>query len=214
MPPDLQTEMRGPRAVRHAITEFLRAEFPPHLAGCVAAWGLDPVAVVPPVDAPADPRTDGYFERQPEAIDRWPLVAVTTARAVSSGAKDFTLEGDPQFSVTYPVRVYSWVKAEGFDAAQDLRDDYATALRVTLLSHTHLGTNGFLTMVPSTVLTDFSAVSAVKGDRYVAGAYVGFNVTAVETLTDRLAMPGAQPRDTVSTVNPSASPLPAAPAQP
>lgn len=205
--PDLRSEMGGPLRVRHQLLAFYRAYFPMHLAAYTEAWGLDPEVMAPPVSKPGEPRDDAYMPREPDVIDRWPLLAITTARATTGGERDFDDDGNPQYRVTYPVRVYTWVKAEGHGATQDLRDDYSTAVRITTLSHTALGSAGELQLVPSTVLTDFSAVSAVKGERFVAGSYVGFNVVATETLTDRLALPGGQPRDTVIGVNAQTSPL-------
>lgn len=210
--PDLRFEMGGPLRVRHQLTAFYRALFPQHLAAYTEAWGLDPEVMVAPASTPGDPRTDAYLPREPDLVDRWPLLAVTTGRAVQGGERDFDADGNPQYRVTYPVRVYTWVKAEGFGATQDLRDDYGTVARITALSHNDLGTAGALQLVPSTVLTDFSAVAGVKGDRFVAGSYVGFNVIALETLTDRLALPGGPPRDTVIGVNAVTSPLPTPPA--
>jgi hypothetical protein len=208
----LTYEMRGPRGVRHAMSDFLRLELPRRIVACRAAWGLDDDALPIPVSKPDDARADAYFEREPKAIDRWPLIAVTSGRRTQKGV-DFDDDGSPVYRATYPVRVYSWVRHEGFDATQDMRDDMATAIQIALLSHVDLHSPGArLSIVPASMVVDFSDVSPVKGDRFVAGSYVGLDVNATETLTDRLALPGEQPRDTVSGVDVSGAQFPPHPA--
>lgn len=206
------SELRGPAGVRHSIAEFLRQWVPAHAAAAATAWGLepgpdgqDPIPV--PVSAPDDPRADAYYSRELQAIDRWPVISVTSGRMRQTEiARDYDTP-DPVLSSVYPIRVFSWVKAEGYDAAQDLRDNLATVIRVTVLSHLQLGTDNLL-LVPSTLIVDSSRVEAVKGDRFVAGSFVSFDVQATETLTDRLTMPGAPTRDTVATVTAEATLLP------
>ncbi len=207
--PALTYEMRGPRGVRHAVAEFLRVRLPQHIVGCRLAWDLLDEELPIPVSAPDDPKADAYFAREPGDIDRWPLIAVTNGGRRTQSEVDRDDDGSVVYRAVYPLRVYSWVKTEGFDATQDMRDDMATAVQIALLSHIHLDSIGDrLSLLPSTLTVDFSAVAAVKGDRFVAGSYVGVSVAATETLTDRLALPGAQPRDTVTTVTAEGSVLP------
>lgn len=201
------TELRGPRGVRAAVVAFYRDYLPLHAAACRAAWGLTDADLPVPVSDPSDPRKDAYFAGDPTGIDRWPMLTVNTGRR-SQRTVDHTDDGDPEYRSVYPVRVFTWVKAEGRDAAQNMRDDLATAVQITLLSHLNLGGDGHLAVVPTSVVTDFSRVEPVKGDRFVAGSFVGFDLQVVETLTDRLALPGQQPRDTVSGVTATGIPLP------
>lgn len=211
----LETEMRGPAGVREDVRDFLRELLPPHLEACRAAWGRSEAELPLPVSEPDDPRKDAYFAVEPAAIDRWPMIAVTTGRYTQRGQVDFSIDGDPQYDGTYPVRVYSWVRAAGFEACQRMRDDFGTALRVAFMAHTRLAVpSGQFTVIPSSVVIDFSDITPVRGDRFVAGSYVGFDLRVLETLTDRLALPGQQPRDTVSGVTASAGLLPPHPALP
>lgn len=204
------TEMRGPAGVRAQITGFLRANLAAHLVAAREAWGLEEAALPLPVNEPTEPKRDAYFDREPTALDRWPMVAVTSGR-VAQRATDFATDFDEVYRSSCPIRVYSWVNAAGRDDAQVMRDNFATAIRVALLSNVMLGTSGDLLLAPSSLVIDFSDVSKVKGDRFVAGSYVGFDATFDETLTYRLAHPGAPPRDTVSTVTVVPSVLPPTP---
>lgn len=200
-------ELRGPRGLRADLVAFYRAWLPVHAAACRAAWDLTDAQLPVPASVPDDRRADAYFEGDPPAIDRWPMLTVNTGRRSQRGI-DTTDEGESEYRSTYPVRVFTWVKAEGRGAAQDMRDDLATAVQITTLAHLNLGTDGRFAVDPRTVLTDFSRVEPVKGDRFVAGSFVGFDLQVVETLTDRLALPGQQPRDTVSLVTATGTPMP------
>lgn len=203
-------EMRGPRAVRLAVSEFLRADLLVRIPQLRTFWALSEAQLPLPVSDPGNERADGFVPREPDAIDRWPLVAVTSSRAVHRGRVDRTTSGHPTYQVVYPVRCWSWVRDLGHSATVDMRDDYATAIRSAVLSAFNLGTDGWLVVDERTVLTDFSDVVKVNGDRFVAGSFVGFDVHATETLTDRLAAPSAPARDTVATVNVGATTLPPA----
>lgn len=199
-------ELRGPAGIRTALAGFYRQWLPVHAPACREAWGLTDAQLPVPASVPDDPRADGYFDRQPPALDRWPLLAVTSGRR-SHSETDRGDDGSPIYRALYPIRVYVWVRAGGMDPTQLMRDNLGSAVAVTTLAHTNLGTAGALALEPSSLAVDFSDVSPVKGDRFVAGAYVGFNVHATETLTDRLALPGQQPRDTVSGVTVTGIPL-------
>lgn len=204
-----QPELRGPDGVRHAIADFLREWVPRHAAAAETAWGLEPGAIGVPVSAPDDPRADAYMPRELRAIDRWPVISVTSGRFRQTETDRDLDSADVILTGVYPIRVFSWVKDEGFDATADLRDNLATVIRVAVLSHLHLDSPGdSLLVVPSTVVVDQSTVEAVKGDRFVAGSFVAFDVQATETLTDRLTMPGAPPRDTVAVVTTDGAVLP------
>lgn len=206
----LAPELRGPAAVRAGVTDFLRAYLPLHIAACRSAWGLSADALPLPVSNPEDPREDAYFAHAITEIDRWPMVAVTHGRRTQPrlrGTVDFDEMGNPVTSAAYPMRVYSWVRTSGREAVSDMRDNFLAALQVTLASHVDLGTD-WLRLDPRTLTFDFSDLDKVSGDRWVAGSYVGFDLSATETLTDRLALPEGYPRDTVSGVNASGTPLP------
>jgi len=198
-------EMRGVRGVRLAIAAYLRSELPGHIEAAQLAWGLTAEELPVPV-ASSDPREDAYFAREVEALDRWPLIAVASGR-LTSRPSDFTDDFDEVYRSVLPVRVFAWSRAEGRAQVQDMRDDFANVVRACLLADPQLGTAGDLLLSPETMVIDPSRPDKVKGERWIAGAYIGFDVVVGETLTDRLAHPGQQPRDTVSTVTASAATL-------
>jgi hypothetical protein len=202
-------ELRGPQGARTAVASFLREQVPLHAEVARDAWGLTASQLVLPVSEPADPRTDGWFAREVETIDRWPLVGVNTGNGTTRA-----IDHDGDLVIlrrTYPVRVYSWVRDEGFDATVDQRDNLATVILLALAVRPSLGRPD-CEVVVSSLITAPSDVTPVKGDRFVAGSYVGFTLYVDETLTDRLALPGAPARDTVSAVTATSDVLPPHPA--
>lgn len=207
----LAPEIRGPRGIRHAVTTYLRDRLPAHIGACRQAWELTDDELPIPVSRSDDPRVDAYFARPVDVIDRWPMLSVTngprTQLRSPRGSVDFEEDGSLVTMGTYPMRVYCWVRAEGRDETIDMRDDFATALQIAVHADLTLASR-WLAVEPSSIRLDFSDVEKVKGERWVAGAYVGFDLAATETLTDRLTLPGQQPRDTVSGVNASGTPLP------
>jgi hypothetical protein len=203
-------EMRGTRGFRIIVAEQLRARLPAHIEAGRAAWGLTAEQLPMPVSAPDDPRQDAYFAREVEVLDRWPLIAVASGR-LTQRATDFTDDFDERFRAVVPMRVFAWVRAEGRDEVQDIRDDFATCVRACLLADPQLGTAGDALLDPTSLLVDPSRPDKVKGERWIAGAFIGFDLAIGETLTDRLAHPGEQPRDTVSTVTASSSLVPSTP---
>ena len=198
-------ELRGPGAIRHQIAVFLAAELAVRIPAVRALWLLSEEAL--PV-----PASDAYYAEANTAADQWPMIAVTSGRMSTRGT-DFE-DGQPQFRSTYPIRIYGWVRANGYQETADMRDDLATVLRMTVLSRVNLGTPGWLVAAPSTLVVDPSQIFAVKGDRFVAASYVGFDVHATETLTDRLATPNAPSRRTVADVRIAGTLLPPPPALP
>lgn len=201
------SELRGPAGVRLAVAEFSRLWLPQHAAAAAEAWELDPVLVPVPLSAPGEPRRDAYLPREPAAIDRWPLLSVTTGRRTSAPI-DQNDDGEVQIQSIHQTRVYLWVKAAGWNATMDMRDNLATVAQAMFLAHNNLDGDGTMRIMVKTMMTDYSTVEPVKGERFVAGAFVGFDLAVVETLTDRLAMPGGGRRDRVARVSADAAPHP------
>jgi hypothetical protein len=64
--------------------------------------------------------------------------------------------------------------------------------------------NGNVYVMPSTIEEDYSDITPVHGDRFVAGAYVGFTARVFETL----GLTKTDPRATVSTTQLEVEKLP------
>lgn len=138
-------------------------------------FGLLEADLVPPSRYKANPT---------QALDEWPLVAVDVVRAARVRRREHTLPDTVVYDVTYTTRVYVWVNENEWDRALEARDDLTGALRRLLLDRQTLKVPGDIARVlEETLIEEYSDVTAVKGGRYVAGAYVAFDLELEETLT-------------------------------
>jgi hypothetical protein len=167
--------MHGPRPVRHAIRDFLFVEFPKTIIALRAELGLEDDQLPLP-DGP-----DSYLPREVENLDRFPLLAVSVGRG-ATGHVELLDGGRSLYRTTYDVQVFDWIRGEGWNETQDMRDDHGTALRLTLLRNQTFGGREDMVLVESTMVQEFSEVQPVKGDRFVAGSFVGFSVQVDEVL--------------------------------
>lgn len=196
--------MRGPTAIRHLIADWLAADLPVRMPKIRAAWGLDEQLL---------PLPERYDAREPLTLDVWPVVSVVTSRHTVAPLADTSELGGSQWAVTYPVRLFVWVRDEGVDRTLDLRDDYLSVLQIAVLASRTLGGfgGGNLTVLPP-VEVDFSGVDPAGGERFIAGGFVGFSVRATETLSSGLAHPQSPEGLTVSAVTVQGAVLPTDPA--
>ena len=195
--------MRGPKLLRHLTCDWLKAEVPGRFPVLRQAWQLDEEQLPLPVR---------YDPHPPRALDEFPIVAVVSGQRTSRPSGDRSALGEAQWTVETPMRVFGWVRAREYAPTADLRDDFISALEVCVKAvPTMRGVGGGnVVILSTTVVTDFSDVEAVKGDRHIAGGYVGFTIRATETLSDSLAYPVVQPGRTVSSVTVQGAVLPTA----
>lgn len=178
--------MRGVRAAKELVAGFLRAELPPYLVSVRLDWDLTADELPDPVD---------YLAREPAGtLDRYPLVAVTGMRAPRYRRLE-TIGDASLFEVTYALRVFVWVLATGFEETIDRRDDLTQAVVNLLLDAQVFAPDQNARIEETTLAVDYSDVTAGKGDRFLAGAYLAFELRVEETLqrSDRV-------RGTVSVV--------------
>lgn len=198
--------MRGPRQIRHLVCDWLQADLPVRLPQIRLAWGRTEEELPLPMR---------YDPHEPLTLDHAvsPIVAVVSGRQTVRPVGDMNALGEPLFNVTYPMRIFAWVREVGVGATFDLRDDYLTALQVAVLASPTLGGvgGGNLLALSTSVEVDFSGIDALKGDRQLAGGYVGFQIRATETLSNRLAHPESPEGRTVSAVTVQGAVLPTHP---
>jgi len=166
-------DFRGPSNARRAVADYLRGPaLQRTLERLRADWQLDEA------DLPA---ADVVSQVEPAALDRFPLIAVTSGGQRRLRRVDLLPDADV-FSATYPVRVYVWVRESGRERVVDVRDDLATAVMVSLVEDVTLGRSD-MRVEDGAMSVEPSDVTPVHGDRFVAGAYVGFDLTVEEQLT-------------------------------
>lgn len=165
--------MHGVTTAKQYVTDFLEAELPVYLATLRAEWDLSESDIPDPV---------AYYPHEPVKLDRWPMIATSAVRMGRLIATEQTELG-AVYTMRYSIRTFVWVRQEGFASVVQTRDGLSCAVRIALLDKPWLNVSDQRALVEETTLTEeYSDVTAVKGDRYVAGSYLGFDLLVEEEL--------------------------------
>jgi hypothetical protein len=139
-------------------------------------WALDDITLPNPVE---------YLTYEPLALDVWPTiitVAISTKRFERTGYEPGM---NPLYRVVYGMRTYIWVRTEGSQQTTEMRDRLTTVVRSAIMDHPCLQREGAEreAMVEETTLTEeFSDLTLLKGDRVLAGAYLGYDLILNEAI--------------------------------
>lgn len=125
------------------------------------------------------PQVVAFLDHEPEAVDRWPLVAVDSAGALSIRFVEYADNGLALYECDYLMRAYCWVRGRGWDATDRLRDRFIEQVRWCLLDNPMMGGRGAL-LSEAGFTEEYSATEPLKGDRFHAAAFVQFAVRIEE----------------------------------
>lgn len=169
----MTTTTRGVGQAKRTVAGFLRTQMPAHLARLRTEWGVELPDFVD-------------FEHNPlKALDRWPILAVSAMGLTGMSRTGYASQqpGVPevQYDARYDLRVFLWVREKEWDRVIDVRDDLTAAVRTLILDRPTLGDAEETYLIEeNTVVEDYSDVAAVKGDRFVAGSFIGFEMRVTE----------------------------------
>ena len=169
--------MQGPHKAKEFVNLYLESDLPDRLIKYRNAWNLDDEEL---------PEPRKYLAYEPVAIDAWPTLITVAISMDGLERTDYTRLYDPRFSVAYTMRTYIWVKDDQSDLATLKRDRLITVLRSAILdrpSRNQCGdAEGLEVMIDeSSIREEYSELTLIKGERVMAGAYLGYTVTIVET---------------------------------
>ncbi len=172
--------MNGPKRIRHWITDYLSADMPTRLVGYRAWWGLDETTL---------PTPQKILSYEPMAVDAWPMAYTIVLSTSSVKRSDYDFDSNPSYEVIHSVRTYVWAKAVGPEAATDMRDDLVVVLRDALMdkpavssyNQTQLDCSAIVD--EASIREEFSDLTLLKGDRFLAGGYIQYDVVATEVIT-------------------------------
>ena len=163
--------MHGAYFAKKFVTDYLSSDLPTRLISYRNGWNVDDIALPNPVK---------YLSYEPIALDEWPTII--TVAISSSGYERIGHQGlHPEYRILYNMRTYVWVRDEGSEAVTVMRDRLTTVLRSALLDRPCLRAqdprDSFQVMIEeSSVREEFSDLTLLKGDRVLAGAYVGYDL--------------------------------------
>lgn len=172
--------MQGPDAAKGFVTEYLKEDLPLRLQMYRNAWNLDDERLAMP---------GAFLGYEPVAIDTWPSVHTITTQTKGFSRVDYELDGDPLYRVTYAMRTYVWVRADGSEECTLRRDRLTTVVRSALLDYPCLvhadASNRDVKVDEGTMREEFSDLTPIKGDRMMAGSYISYDLSLQEVVSRR-----------------------------
>lgn len=170
--------MHGPHFAKNFVTAYLQLDLPTRLIRYRNGWSVDDMTLPDPVK---------YVSYEPYALEEWPTI-ITVAISTGGFERLGFLGTDPEYRVTYNMRTYIWVRTEGAEEATIMRDRLTTVVRSALLDYPCLKASDprqtFKVEIDEGSLSEeFSDLTFLKGDRFLAGAYLGYTMAMNEVVT-------------------------------
>ena len=179
----MTTIMRGATYVREALAAYLEATLPTIIDRARDDWGKDEYELPYPVS---------YREYEPYALDRYPLIGINVTSAGNFNRVDYDLTMSEKYLVNYTVRLFTWVRTptDGaevtlkpeYNETIRLRDDMAALVRAAILLSPTIN-NLTVLWDEDTLSEEYSEITPVKGDRFVAGVIHNFDLQVDESLS-------------------------------
>lgn len=168
--------MYGPHFAKEYINNYLMQDLPQRIIRYRNAWNLDSSQL---------PAPESYFTYEPLALDSWPTIITVVISTKRFDRIDHLQNFDPRYSVVYAVRTYIWVRTEGSEQTTLMRDRLTTVVRSALLDYPCLrrsDSNRMARIFEETISEEFSDLTLLKGDRVLAGAYLGYDIELEEVV--------------------------------
>jgi len=170
--------MQGAQFAKYYVNDYLTRDFPSRMIRYRTGWNLDDREL---------PEPQLYLTYEPIALDHWPTLITVAISTNSFERLMMGPEGDPMYRVNYNMRSYVWAKTDGSEQVTLMRDRLTTVLRSALLDkpslNRHDETFGCDVRIDeSTITEEFSDLTLVKGDRVLAGAYLGYTLSINEII--------------------------------
>ena len=169
--------MYGAHFAIEYVTTFLKSDIPTRIVRYRNGWNLDDISLPDPVE---------YFSYEPLALDSWPTIITVAISAKSFNRYIHETSFDPVYNVTYALRTYVWVRGGGSEEATLMRDRLTAVVRSALMDYPCFNrhdTSRDARIEESTLSEEYSDLTLLKGDRVMAGAFIGYDVIMEEAIT-------------------------------
>ena len=169
--------MHGPQYAKQYVTNYLERDLPIRLVSYRNGWSTDDITLPTPVK---------YLSYEPIALDDWPTIITVVMSTNRFERIDFD-EHDPIYRVTYSMRTYVWVRTEYSEECTTMRDRLTVVVRSALLDHpcmkaTDPRESWMARIDETTIREEFSDLTLLKGDRVLAGSFIGYDLTIDEVV--------------------------------
>ena len=177
-------QMEGPAAAKLYVSNYLAADMPTRLMNYRNTLLVDDSILPNPVK---------YLTYEPFVLDNWPTIITLVESTRNMERVDYTANHDPIYDVTYGMRTYAWVRAVGPDTVTLARDHMTTVVRESLLDGPALplagaspinpiGVNAEVKIDEASITEDFSDLTTLKGERFLAASYLSYELNLYETV--------------------------------
>lgn len=166
-------EMRDVNDVKKVVAQYTLDNLPAYLARLRALHGFSALELPTPARV---------TRNELRAFDVWPTVSFSAVRTQTM-TREEPEDGDIVYQTAYSMRAFVWCRAEGWDGVIDARDRLTGAVRRFLIDHPTLGDIERFRLDETDIVEEFSDVTKVKGDRFVAGSFIAFTLVVNERVS-------------------------------
>lgn len=171
--------MQGAYNAKNFVNDYLREDIPSRILKYRNAWNLDDENLPEPLK---------YLVYEPVAIDRWPTLITVAVSMNGLSRSDMTATADPLYFVEYSMRTYVWVKDDDSEQCTAKRDRLTTVVRSAILDDPCLDLyaqpNHLQAYIDeSTLVEEYSDLTQLKGERMMAGSYLGYTLRLTEVVS-------------------------------
>jgi hypothetical protein len=168
--------MYGPQYAKQFVNDYLSVEMPTRLVRYRNAWNLSSGEL---------PDIEDIFAYEPLAMDKWPTIITVAISTKSLTRIGFNATNNPEYNVIYAMRTYVWARSDGAQDTTLMRDRLTTVVRSALMDNPCLKRSNparEAIIEESSINEEYSELTLLKGDRYLAGAYIGYDLRIEEVI--------------------------------
>lgn len=168
--------MYGPQFAKRFVNDYLKTETPKRLLKYRNFWGVSNEEMPDPAE---------YLDYEPATMDAWPTIITVALSGRGFTRVGHMRYGDPEYLVSYNMRTYVWARTEGERSVTVMRDRMIVVVRSALMDHPCLkrkNPDREALIEESSITEEYSELTLLKGDRYLAGAYVGYELKIEEPI--------------------------------
>jgi len=173
MPSEL---MYGAQFAKSFVNQYLNDDIPRRIVRYRNGWNLSSTEL---------PTPEEYLTYEPIALDSWPTIITVAISTRSFNRVGYSDGADPIYKVNYSMRTYVWVRTDGSKETTEMRDRLTTVVRSAILDYPCLQREGAereARIEETTLVEEFSDLTLLKGDRVLAGAYLGYDLSIDEVI--------------------------------
>jgi hypothetical protein len=174
--------MQGPWTAKQFVNEYLQEDLKERLIEYRNHWNLSESEL---------PMPTIFHAFEPASLldgtDDFPVCYTVILTTRSLERVDYEHNLDPHYRVTYQTRTYVWAEGESESEATRTRDNLLTVVRTALLDHQCLTRSDQhareVRIDEGSIQEEYSDIEYNKMQMWLAGAYLGYNITLNEIVT-------------------------------